>query len=96
MTLPIFICHTQERYAVAIETRAVYACLVQSAQQKFHFVALLCSRNTVGRKRGKEKVVSPQLKGKNYQYDGSVLNWRKTYNRILFCVPGSKIKTMLH
>lgn len=34
---------------------------------------LLCSHNTVGRKRGKEKFVSPQLKGKNYQYDGNVL-----------------------
>lgn len=96
MTLPIFICHTQERDTVAIDTRAVYACLVQSAQQKFRFVVLLCSHNTVGRKRGKEKVVSLQLKGKNYQYGGSVLNWRTTYNRILLHFPGSKVKTMLH
>lgn len=54
MTLPVFMCHTQERHAAAIETRAVYACLGQSAQQKFQFVVLSCSHYIVGRKREKE------------------------------------------
>jgi len=31
LTLSIFMCRTQETHAVAIETRAVYACLGQTA-----------------------------------------------------------------
>lgn len=69
MTLPIFMCHTQVRHAAAIETRTVYACLGQSAKQKFQFVVLSCSHYIFGRKREKE-CYQPTAKGKNYDDSG--------------------------